>query len=86
MEEELFRVVLKGYGPGKGYYYIEKDFAELFKLPVEKVKDLFKATPRVLKKNLTSAQAEKYLAAIKGTGADCEIESNRFDLSGLSLE
>jgi len=86
MDEAKFEVVLKGYGSDKGEYYIEKDFAEMFKLPIEKVKRLFKSTPRVLKENMTEAEAEKFQKAIQATGAKCEVVDNRYDISGLSLE
>ena len=86
MDEAKFQVVLKGYGADKGEYYVEKDFAELFKLPPEKVKVLFKNLPKILKDNLTQAEAEKYKKAISKTGADCDVVDNRFDFSGLSIE
>jgi ribosomal protein L7/L12 len=86
VDEAKFQVVLKGYGSGKGEYYIEKDFAELFKLPQEKVKVLFKNLPKILKENLTKSEAEKYQKAISKTGADCDVVDNRFDFSGLSVE
>ncbi len=86
VEEEKFRVILKGYGSDKGEYYIEQEFAALFKIPQEKAKALFKAVPKTIKEDMTKDQAKKYKAAIEKTGAKCEIESTRFDLSGLSLE
>ena len=33
--EERYRVILNGYGEGKGEYYIEEDFAKLFKMTRE---------------------------------------------------
>lgn len=86
MDEAKFQVVLKGYGSGKGEYYIEKAFAELFKTSQEKVKVLFKSLPKILKENITQAEAEKYKKAIDKTGAVCEVVDNRFDFSGLSIE
>ena len=86
MDEAKFQVVLNGYGAGKGEYYIEKAFAELFKIPHEKVKVLFKSLPKILKENITKAEAEKYKKAIDKTGAVCEVVDNRFDFSGLSIE
>lgn len=86
MAEGQYRVILKGYGEGKGEYYIEEDFAKLFKISREKAKELFAQTPLTIKENLSTEQAERYESAIKNTGARCEIEDMRFDLGGLSME
>lgn len=86
MAEELFRVILKGYAPGKGEYYIEEDLAKLFKITAQKAREILQSAPFTIKENLPVAQAEKYEAAIKKTGARCEIENMKFDLGGLSLE
>ena len=86
MSDEEYRVVLKGYGSGKGQYYIEADFAALFKIPPEKAKKIFKACPAIIKENLSFEQASKYQAAIEKTGAKCEVESTKYDFGGLSLE
>lgn len=86
MAEDLYRVILKGYGPGKGEYYIEEGFAGLFKIPREKARELFTGAPVTIKENITKSQAEKYQLAIKNVGATCEIENMKFDLGGLSLE
>ncbi|HEY3488185.1 MAG TPA: ribosomal protein L7/L12 [Gammaproteobacteria bacterium] len=86
MSEELYRVILKGYKSGKGEHYVEQDFAKLCKLTPEKAKELLKAGPKKIKENLSKEEAEKFKAAIEKTGAACEIESMKFDFSGLSLQ
>jgi len=86
MSEELYRVVLKGYSLGKGEYYIELDFAKLFKITREKAKEVLKSSPKTIKVNLSIEEAEKYKKAIEKTGALCELENMKFDTSGLSLE
>lgn len=86
MAEELYRVILKGYGDGKGEYYIEEDFAKLFKITREKAKELLTGEPMTIKKNIPEEDAKRYEAAIKKTGALCEIENMKFNLDGLSLE
>jgi len=86
MSEEQCRVILKGYGTGKGQYYIEADFAELFKITQEKATKIFKACPAIIKENLSFEEANKYQAAIEKTGAKCEVESTKYDFGGLSLE
>jgi ribosomal protein L7/L12 len=86
MSEELFRVILKGYQPGKGEYYVEQDFARLCKLTPEKARDLLKTAPKKIKENLTREEADRFKAAIEKTGAACEVESMKFDFDGLSLQ
>ena len=86
MEEEQFRIILKGYGKDKGEYYIEEDFARLFKVSREKARELLDAAPLTIKENLSADAAKRYEAAIKNTGAMCEVENMKFDLAGLSLE
>ena len=86
MAEELYRVVLTGYGTGKGEHYIEADFAKLFKITHEQAKQVLKETPKTLKETLTLEMASKYKQAIDGTGAKCEIENMRYDTSKFTLE
>jgi ribosomal protein L7/L12 len=86
MAEEQYKVILKGYGEGKGEFYIEEDFAKLFKISREKAKELLSGEPLTIKQNISEAEARRYEAAIKQIGAKCEIENMKFDLSGLSLE
>jgi len=86
MSEDLYKVNLKGYSPGKGEYYVEEAFAKLFKIKQEKARELLSSAPTVIKENISLEQANKYQAAIEETGASCEIESMNYDLGGLSLE
>lgn len=86
MPEDLYRVILKGYSTGKGEYYIEVDFASLFKISREKAKDLLGSAPMVIKENLSLEKAKQYKLAIEKAGALCELENMKFDTSGLSLE
>lgn len=86
MSEEQYRVILKGYGEGKGQYYIEADFAKLFKITPEKAKKIFKSCPAIIKENISLEEANNYQAAIEKTGAKCEVESTKYDFGGLSLE
>lgn len=86
MSEQPYRVILQGYSSDKGEYYIELEFAKLFKISPEKTKELFSSVPKVIKENLSLEQAEKYKKAIEKTGAVCELENMKYDISGLSLE
>lgn len=86
MSEQTYRVILQGYSGDKGEYYIELEFAKLFKLSPEKTKELFNSAPTILKEKLSLEQAEKYKRAIEKTGALCELENMKYNISGLSLE
>lgn len=86
MTEEQYRVILNGYSTGKGEYYIEEDFAKIFKITHEKAKKLFNSSPTIIKENLSFEQAGRYKKSIEKTGAVCEVESMKYNLSGLSLE
>ena len=80
-----FRVILLGFSSGKGEYYIEKEFAELFKIGHEKAKEMFRSVPTTIRENITLEEAQKYERAIKKTGASCEVENMKFNISGLSM-
>jgi len=86
MAEELYRIVLNGYSSEKGEIYIEEDFAKLFNISYEKSKALFQSLPKTVKENLSFEQASQYVSRIKEVGAECEMESMKFDTGGLSLE
>lgn len=86
MAEDRFRVILTGYSTGKGEYYIEADFAGRFNMTAEKAKTLFDAVPTILKEDLSFEQANQYKDSVEKTGGLCEIESMKFNFSGLSLE
>ena len=80
-----FRVILLGFSSDKGEYYIEKEFAELFKISQEKSKEMFRSVPTTIRENITLEEAQKYEQTIKKTGANCEVENMKFNISGLSL-
>ena len=90
MSEGTHKVVIKGYGDlDKGKYYIEHAVAELFGIDDKVAKKLLEVSaeePRIVKKNVDSQTAERYLKALKETGAKGEVVDTRFDFSGLSLE
>ena len=90
VSEGTHKVVLKGYGDlDKGKYYIEHALAELFGVDDKVAKKLLEVSveePRTVKKDVDSKTAERYLKALKDTGAKGEVVDARFDFSGLSLE
>ncbi len=83
---ESYRVILTGYGSGKGEHYIEADFAKLFKITLDQAKQVLKEVPKSLKENLSLEVATKYKEAIDKTGAKCDLENMRYDTSKFSLE
>jgi large subunit ribosomal protein L7/L12 len=90
MSEGTHKIVLKGYGDlDKGKYYIEHELAQLFGIEQKVAKKLLEVSgeePRDVKKGVDSKTAERYLKALKATGADGEIIDTRYDFSGLSIE
>jgi len=42
--------------------------------------------PAIIKENLPFEQANQYKNAIEKTGALCEVESMKYNISGLSIE
>ncbi len=83
---EQYRVVLNGYASTKGEYFVEVDFARLFKITPEKARELFQAAPVVIKERLPIEEASRYKDAIEKTGAACSVESMRYNFSGLSIQ
>ncbi len=83
--DKNFRVILLGFSSGKGEYYIEKEFAELFKISAEKSREMFRSVPTTIRENITLEEAQKYEKIISKTGASCEVENMKFNISGLSL-
>jgi len=86
MSQERYRVILTGYATSKGEYYVEIDFAKLFKITQEKAKEIFKASPTTIKEDLSLEEANQYKSAIEKTGATCDVENMKYDLGALSLE
>ncbi|WP_223668684.1 hypothetical protein [Kangiella shandongensis] len=90
MSEGGYKVVIKGYGDSeRGKFYIEQELAELFNIEQKVAKKLLEVSgesPRDVKLNVNSETAERYLKALKATGADGEVIDTRFDFSHLSLE
>ena len=84
MSEE-YRVILTGYEPNKGEYYIELDYGKLFDLTQAQAKQLFKNLPHTVAEGISKAEAEILKEKINGAGAKCEIEDARFNISHLSL-
>lgn len=86
MSDDLYRVIVNGYSSGKGEYYVEQEFARLFKITTEKSRKILHASPKTIKENLTLEKANQYKSMIEKIGVICELENMKFNLSGLTLE
>ena len=85
MSDERYRIVLTGYSSEKGEFYVEQDIAKLFKTTPERARQLLKRAPTKLKENLPVDEANRYRVAIERTGATCDVENMRYNISGLSI-
>ena len=77
MTEPLFKVVFNGeLIPGFALDTVKGNLAKLFKSDISKIDYLFTGKPVVLKRELKDADADKYLAALRGAGALVRKESD----------
>jgi len=77
MTEALFKVVFTGeLLPGFTADTVKENLAKLFKSDIEKIDALFTGKQVVLKRELKDADADKYLAALRSTGALARKESD----------
>ena len=81
-----YKVIITGYQPDQGTYYVEKNLADLFKISSKQAQQLLASTPYTVKEGLSEDDAKKYKKAISKAGVKCEIEDNRYNISGLSIE
>ncbi|QJI31355.1 DUF805 domain-containing protein [Pseudomonas sp. ADAK18] len=78
MSENRFKIVFDGaLLPGVELTTAKLNLAELFKSDVEAVDKLFTGRPVALKRDLSHADAETYLQALKNTGIDARIEAEQ---------
>ena len=86
MSDVTYKLVLKGYGSNeKGKYYIEQDLAEVLGIERQEAKKLLENNSETIKEGLTKDEGETLEKEIKATGAKCDLEDTRFDLSKFSL-
>ena len=78
MSDNRFKIVFDGaLMPGVEMTTAKLNLAELFKSDVEAVDKLFTGRPVALKRDLSHADAETYLLALKNTGIDARIEAEQ---------
>jgi uncharacterized membrane protein YhaH (DUF805 family) len=78
MSDNRFKIVFDGaLLPGVEMTTAKLNLAELFKSDVEAVDKLFTGRPVALKRDLSHADAETYLLALKNTGIDARIEAEQ---------
>jgi len=84
MSDTRFKIVFAGQlMPGMALDTVKDNLARLFKSDAGKIATLFSGAPVALKRDLTEAEADKYLAALQQAGAQARKE---VDLAaGLSL-
>lgn len=75
MEEPTYRIVFHGkIAPGEEMAIVKERLSEIFKLEGPRIEQLFRSTPRVVKRNLSIELALKYKQRFEESGALCDIE------------
>lgn len=78
MSDNRFKIVFDGaLLPGVESTTAKLNLAELFKSDVESIEKLFTGRPVALKRDLSRADAETYLTALKNAGVDARIEDEQ---------
>ncbi|KTC46056.1 hypothetical protein AO262_20110 [Pseudomonas fluorescens ABAC62] len=78
MSDNRFKIVFDGaLLPGVESTTAKLNLAELFKSTVEEIEKLFTGRPVALKRDLSRADAETYLTALKNAGVDARIEAEQ---------
>ncbi|UTF61316.1 YjgN family protein [Gilvimarinus sp. DA14] len=72
-DNKTYKIILLGALPGVVDVQAQAGFAKLFKLPPEKVEQVFAKPRRVLKSGLTYEQAQKYMERLSQVGVACEV-------------
>lgn len=75
MSNSQYEVVVKGVLEGFDEQQVHADFAELFKLAIEKVAQLFSAQRAVIKSGVDEATAHKYLTRLAAIGVNAVAEA-----------
>lgn len=84
MDDPRFKIVFDGaVMPSTPLETVKENLARLFKSDVARIEALFSGQLVVLKRGLSAAEADKYLSALHGAGADARKEAD--GLSGLTL-
>lgn len=85
MPDTRYKITIDGsLTPGVSLQTAQENFARIFKAEVSSIKRLFHSGPTVIKRNISSAEADKYVQALLGAGV---IAKKHTDLAaGLSLQ
>ena len=88
MSDTQYKITMDGsLAPGVTLEYAQDNFARLFKTDINAVKRLFTGGPTVIKRNLTAAEADKYVQAIFNAGVIAQKEVDlAANLSLLSID
>ena len=85
MTDTRYKITMDGsLAPDVSLAEAQENFAHLFKTDISSIKRLFTSGPTVIKRNINSAEADKYLQALRSVGV---IAHKEMDVAvGLSLE
>ena len=74
MDENTYQVIITSkLSDDQDKHLIIKKLAALFKTSEQKAEQLLSKSETIVKKDINKTTAEKYLSAIRNTGADCKI-------------
>lgn len=85
MPDTRYKITMDGsLVPGVSLPTAQENFARIFKAEASSIKHLFHSGPTVIKRNISSAEADKYVQALRAAGVIAEKQT---DLAvGLSLQ
>jgi len=87
MSETRYKVILSNEPlPPNSIETLEANLAALFKLGIEEVRKLLADGELCIRRNLTQAEADRYLAALQNAGAVCRKETELTLLADGALE
>lgn len=85
MSNPRYKITMDGsLAPGVTLERAQENFARLFKTEINAIKRLFSSGPTVIKRDISSAEADKYLQALQTAGVIAKKEMDH--ATGLSLE
>ena len=85
MPNTLYKITMDGsLAPGVTLDFAQDNLARLFKADVAAIKHLFSGKPTVIKRDISAAQADKYITALFNAGIIANKETDF--VANLSLE
>ena len=85
MPDTRYKITMDGsLVPGVSLTTAQENFARIFKAEVSSIKRLFHSGPTVIKRNISSAEADKYVQVLRAAGVIAEKQTDL--AAGLSLQ